>query len=175
MARTPALSTIRDAVVTAIKTAMNPTTPSNVVTVHDYQRFWRDKDKFDSMFKRSQSDVSAWRGLINGWMIRITSREVEAKEYFRFYIKYRIELHGYMGIKDTSVSDASPKTQKDFLDQIDLIKDQLRLNATVFGNTEETSPVTQLEQMEHVDPGVGYACWFALLSLECEAIDTRFS
>lgn len=174
MARSPSLSTIRDAVVLAIKTAMNPSTPSNVATVQSYRRFWRDQDKFNSFFKRTVTDVSGWRGLINGWMVKITSREVEAKELFRFYVKYRIEMHGYLGVKDVDASNPTPKTEKDFLDQIDDIKDQLRLNTTVFGNTEETSPVTQLENTDVVEIA-GYACWYALLSLECEAIDTKFS
>ena len=174
MARSPSLSTIRNAVITAIKTGMNSSSPSNVVTVHDYRRFWRDQAKFLSLFTRSASDVAGWRGLVNGWMVRITSREVEAKELFRFYIKYRIEMHGYLAVKDVDANHATPKTEKDFLDQVDDIKDQLRMNTSIFGNTEETSPVSQLETTEVVEIAE-IRCWYALLSLECEAIDTKFS
>lgn len=174
MARSPALSTLRDAVVLAIKTGMNSGTPSAVVSVQDYRRFWRDRNYFDSLFKRSQSDLAGWRGLINGWQVEISSTEEEAKEFFRFYIKYKITLHGYLGIKDVDANTPTPKTLKDFLDQVDAIKDQLRMNTTIFGNTEETSPVSQLEEMDVVSIAE-YTCWYAKLTLVCEAIDTRFS
>lgn len=175
MARSPTLSTIRNEVVSCIKTGMNSGSPSSVATVHDYQRFWRDDAKFQSLFKRSQSDLSGWRGLVNGWMVKITSTEVEAKEFFRFYIKYRIELHGYLAVKDVDANTPTPKTQKDFLDQVDAIKDALRMNTTIFGNTEDTSPVSQFDDADVVTIGGGIRCWFAKLTLEAEAIDTKFA
>lgn len=173
MARSPALSTIRDAVTLAIRTAMNPGTPSAVTTVNEYRRFWRDRDKFDSMFKRPQSDLAGWRGLINGWMVHITAKEKEAPEWFRFYRLYRIECHGYMGVQDV-VGASTPKTQKDFIDQVESVCDGLRMNTSVFGNTEESTPVAQVETMDLVDIA-DYRCWYALVTLEAEAIDTKFS
>lgn len=173
MARSPAISTIRNAVVTAIKTAMNPGTPGNVTTVNDYRRFWRDRNYFDSLFKRPVTDLAGWRGLINGWMINITAKEREAPEFFRFYRLYRIECHGYMGVQDNT-NTTTPKNQKDFIDQVEAVGDQLRMNTAIFGNTEETTPVSQVEQMDVVEIA-DYRCWYALVTLECEAIDTRFS
>lgn len=173
MPRTPTLSTLRDAISLAIRTGMNPGSPSSVKTVNDYRRFWRDRNYFDSLMKRQAGDLSGFVGLINGWMIWIRSTEEEAPEFFRFYVKYRVELHGYMGVQDVT-NTTTPKTQKDFLDQVDAVKDQLRLNTTIFGNTEVTTPVSQLEECDVVEIAE-YRCWHALLSLECEAVDTRFS
>ena len=169
---TPSLSTIRSEIVTQIKTAMNPGTPSAVTTVHAYRRFWRDAQKFQSLFLRPQSDLSGWRGLYNGWMISLKANEEEAKELFRFYTKYRFELEGFLGLQDAT--GASSKNQQDFIDQIETVRDNLRLNTTVFSNTEETTPVVQFELLEPVEIKE-ISAWHCLLSLEAESITTKFS
>src|SRR5262249_17873905 len=129
---------------------------------------------FDSLFKRSSSDLSGWQGLINGWMMNIVAREEEAPEWFRFYTKYRFELEGFLGVQDVNAVHATPKTQQDFIDHVEPVRDQLRLNTTIFGNTEATTPVAQVEEMDVVEIGE-YRCWHAKVTFECESIATKFS
>lgn len=169
MPATPSLATIRSAVVLAVQTAMNPGSPGTVNTVNDYRRFWRDDQQFQKLFQRTDA-ASGFTGKINGWMIKIQRKEVEAPEWFRYYVKHQIELHGYMGVQDAG----STKTEKDFLDQIDAVCDQLRLNLNVFGNTEVTSPVVSDGDAQVVEIGQK-TCWYTVLRLEVERIDTRFS
>lgn len=171
MAASPTLDAIRERIRTLIKSALNSGSPASVDNVvHPYRRFWRDEDKFRQLFKRT--DAGAFLGLINGWMVtRMRTREEETEERWRFYQIHRFELMGYMGIQDGT----TVKTEKDFQDQIELIRDNLRLDigaGSVFGNTERTVPVTQVEQVIPVTIGDS-TCWHALLSLEAEGIETK--
>ena len=173
MAASPTLDAIREAIRTAIKSALNSGSPASVDgVVHPYRRFWRDEDKFRSLFKRT--DAGTFLGLINGWMVtRTRTREEETEERWRFYQIHRFELEGFMGVQD----GPTVKTEKDFQDQIEAIRDNLRLNigtGSVFGNTERSAPVTQVEDvsvgtMKNSDS----TCWRALLSLEAEGIETK--
>lgn len=168
MAATPTLTAIRNAIRDAIRSALNPATPANATTVHVYRRFWRDEAKFNSLFRRAAPDLMP--GKINGWMIqRARTQEIETEERWRFYQLHRFELYGYMGVQD---EDATA-TENVFQDQIEAIRDNLRLNLAVFGNTERTVPVTQVERVELATVGDS-TCWFGLLTLEAEGIETKF-
>lgn len=167
MAASPSLDTLRAAIVTEIKKAMNAATPANVLTVHSYRRFWRDVQKFNSLFRRASPDLLP--GKLNGWMVtRTRTREVETAERWRFYELHRFELHGYFGVQD----EDPLATEKVFQDQIEVVRDNLRLNTSVFGNMERVEPVTQVEQIAPVTIG-DFTCWYALLTLETEAIETK--
>lgn len=170
MPATPTIPTIRSAIVLAIKTAMNAGTPANVLTVHPYWRFWRDEQKFMALFRRTAPDLLP--GKINGWMVRRgATEEIETEEWFRFYQLHRFEMIGYAGVQD---DDASGLTEKDFQDQVEAVRDQLRLSGGVFTNTERTSPVVQVESVKPVTIGQ-YTCWEAFLSLKAEGIENKFS
>lgn len=168
MGATPTIPTLRAAIASAIKSALNPGSPGTVNTVHEYRRFWRDEDKFRSLFQRADSILT---GKINGWMLyRAGTREVEAPEWFRFYQLHRFELHGYMGVQDT----VAGSKETDFHDQIEVIRDNLRLNTAVFVTTEQTRPEVHVDQVERYDLGQ-VTTWHAILSLEPEAIENKFA
>lgn len=167
MSASPTLTAIRNEIVTKIKSGMNASASSAVATVvHDYHRFWRDAQKFNSLFRRTDG---TWNGKINGWMVtRLSTREQQAPEWFRFYQIHRFQLDGFMGIQDTG------KTEKDFHDQIELIRDGLRANTTIFTNWEMTPPVSNLEVFEPITIG-DVTVWHAVVSLEAEAIENKFT
>jgi hypothetical protein len=168
MPATPSLTTIRDAIVSAIKSAMNSGTPGNVLTVHSYRRFWRDAQKFNSLFLRLAPDLLP--GKINGWYVtRLATREVESPEWFRFYQVHRWQLDGFFGIQD----DDATATEKVFQDQIEAIRDNLRLNATVFQSTEYSNPVTQVQTIEPITIGDS-TVWHGVLVAEAEAVENKF-
>jgi hypothetical protein len=170
MSATPTIATIRTAIVTAVKAAMNPGTPGNVTTVHDYRRFWRDEQKFNSLFRRVAPDLLP--GKLNGWMVYAgTTREEESREWGRFYQIHKFQLEGFAGLQD-----AGGLTEKEFRDQVEVVRDNLRLNLAVFGNTERTSPVVQVdffgpEKVQYGDATV----WLAILTLEAEGIENKFA
>lgn len=172
MAASPTLDAVRTVIVSAIKAGMNAGSPASVLTVHPYRRFWRDQQKFRSLFERQAPDLLP--GKINGWLVtRTRTRETETEERWRFYNIDHWELHGYFGVQD---EDATA-TEKVFQDQIEAIRNNLRLAITgttydVFGLTERTSPVSQVESIQPVLIGDS-TCWFALLSLEAERIETK--
>jgi len=167
MSASPTITAIRNEIVTVIKTAMNASHSSAVTTVHDYRRFWRDADKFNSLFKRT--DTGAGLGKINGWMVdRSTVRETQAPEWFRVYLLHRFQLDGFCGIQDSGF------TEKNFHNQIELIRAGLRLNTTIFGNWEMTQPVASLDTFEPVTVGDA-TCWHAVISLTAESIENKFT
>ncbi len=168
MPASPTIAAIRSAVATEIRKAMNAGVPGNVLTVHEYRRFWRDAQKFASLFKRQSPDLLP--GKINGWIVfRSRTREVETEERWRFYQLHRFEMHGYMGVQDADATS----DEKAFQDQVELIRDNLRLNTGVFGNMERTVPVVQAETVSDPVEIGDVTCWYTLLSLEAEAIETK--
>ena len=169
MALSPLLATIRSAIVTEVKTALNPVTPGDVLTCHDYRRFWRDALKFNTLFKRQAPDLLP--GKINGWMVYRTATEVqESEERWRFYSLHRFTLEGYMGIQDADVTS----DERAFENQIEVIRDRLRLNRSVFGNMEKTVADVTVESIEPGTVPLGDAsCWRAILTLEAEAIEVK--
>lgn len=169
MPLSPLLGTIRSAIVTEVKEALNPLLPGNVTTVHSYRRFWRDALKFNSLFKRVSPDLLP--GKINGWMIyRTATRVEEALERWRFYSIHRFTLEGYMGIQDADVTS----DELAFENQIEVIRDNLRLNRSVFGNMEKTTADVEVESIEAGTVPLGDAtCWRAILTLEAEAIEVK--
>lgn len=169
MSATPTITTIRSAIVTAVKAALNPGTPANATTVHDYRRFWRDEQKFNSLFRRATPDLLP--GKLNGWMVYAgPTREEESREWGRFYQVHKFYLEGFAGIQD-----AGSLTEKEFRNQVEVVRDNLRLNLAVFGNTERTSPVIQLESFGPEKAQFGDAMvWLAVMSLEAEGIENKF-
>lgn len=167
MAALPSLTTLRAAIALEIRKALNPGVPANVLTVHEYRRFWRDEQKFRKLFERKLPDLMP--GKLNGWMIqRFATTEVETEERWRFYQLHRFELHGYMGIQDEDVL----ATENVFQDQIEVIRDNLRLSRPVFGNMERVVPVTQVDTVEPVTLGDS-TVWYAKLTLVTEGIENK--
>jgi hypothetical protein len=168
MAMSPTVPTILAAIQTAIKSAMNSGTPSNVLTVHVKRRFWRDADKFRSIFIRQSPDLLP--GRVNGWIIyRESTRVIEAEERWRFYAIHRIAIQGYMGVADAD----SAADQAAFEAQVEAVRDNLRLNTNVFGKAERTVPDTEvLESSTPVTIG-DVTAWHANLSLEAEATEVK--
>ena len=172
MPASPTIDTIRAAIVSAIKSALNVGSPASVVTVHDYRRYWRDYDKFKALFQRTDAGGDVPSGRLNGWMVtRLRTREVEALEWSRFYQVHAFELEGFLGVQDAAALSA---TEKVFQDQIEKIRDNLRLNLTVYQTTEQTNPVCQVESIEPFDFGER-TVWKANLLLEAESIEVKFS
>ncbi len=167
MAASPTVAAITSAIVTAVKSALNPGDPTKVKTVHDYRRWWFEEDLFRKFFVRPSDDLLP--GKINGWMVfRKSTREVETEERWRFYQIHRFELHGLMGVKD---ADATAN-EKAFQAQVEAVRDNIRLNTSIFGNMERTAPVCQVEVMD-VQREIEPTCWWAVLSLEAEGIETK--
>ena len=166
MSASPTVATIRNGIVSAVKTALNATPSLVANVVHDYERFWRDQQKFNSLFNRTDT---GWVGKLNGWMInKVSTREEHAPEWFRVYLIHKFQLDGFMGIQDTG------KTEKDFIDQMESICDGLRLNTTVFTNWEMTTPVAHRELIERITIGDA-TCWHGVITLEAESIENKFT
>lgn len=172
MPLSPSLATLRAAIVLEIKTAMNPASPGLVTTVHPYRRWWKDEAKFRQLFERT--DIVATppppnlQKKINGWMVsRSRTVETETEERWRFYNLHTFQLRGIMGIKEVDDSEQA------FQDQIELIRDRFRLNTTIFGNTERTSPVSNVVSFDREQIGEAN-CWSAILEVTPEAIETKF-
>ena len=167
MAMSPTIPTILAAVALEVKTAMNPTF-ANVTTVHTKRRFWRDDLKFNALFKRVSPDLLP--GRVNGWIIyRDATRAEESDHRWRFWSIHKIALEGYMAVND---GDATAD-QSAFDAQIEAIRDRLRLNVSVFGNTEKTLPDTQVEQSSEPVLIGNVTAWYARLSLEVEAVEVK--
>jgi hypothetical protein len=167
MAMVPTVATLRTAIADAVKLAMNSGAPLTVTTVHTRRRFWRDYDKFVSLFIRDDVGGDIPADHINGWMItRKRAVEVEAEERWRFHRLHTFTLYGYCGLQDETV------TEETFIDQIERIADNLRLNLSVFGNTERVVPVCNHDLLETYDLGDA-RCWYAELSLTTEATEVK--
>jgi len=166
MPASPTVDAIRSEIVSSIKTVLCPSNPTLVASVvHDYRRFWRDAAKFKSLFRRTDA---GWTDFLNGWMVtRVSTNEVEADEWFRFYRLHRFRMFGYFGIQD------SGKTEKDFQDQVEGICDALRLNYDVFSNTEKASPVIPIEGIDRYEIGECNV-WHARLTLVAEAVENKW-
>lgn len=164
---TPLVPAILSAIQSAVKSALNVGSPSSVVTVHTKRRFWRDAQGFNSIFKRTDGSAN---GRVNGWMIyRATTRVEEAAERWRFYAIHKILLEGWMSVAD---ADAS-WDQAAFDAQIEVIRDNLRLNTNVFNNAEYTTPDTEVEEASTPVTIGDHTCWYARLSLESEAVEVK--
>lgn len=164
----PTVPTILSAVSLAVRTAMNAGTPANVLTVHTKRRFWRDAQKFKTLFIRQSPDLLP--GRVNGWIIyRDGVRAEEAEERWRFYSIHKVVLEGYMGVADGDGSG----DQAAFDAQIEAIRDGLRLNTSVFGNTERTLPDVQGEEISTPVTIGDMTCWYARLTLEAEATEIK--
>lgn len=167
MAASPTVAVITAAIVTATKEALNAGDPTKVKTVHARRRWWMEEASFRSIFVRPADDLLP--GKINGWMWwRKSTREVETEERWRFYQIHRFEGHGFMGVKDAD----STCDEAAFQAQIEAIRDKIRLNTAIFGNMERTAPVCQVELME-VTKDLEPTCWYCVLSLEAEGIETK--
>lgn len=168
MALSPTLTTLRAAIKLLIQTGMDSGSPATVLTVHDKLRFWRDPDKFFSLFKRLDAGAGSLLGKINGWMFtRTSTRVLESEERWRFYSLHTFTLYGYMGVEDGAfVSETAMQ------DQIEAIRDRFRLATTVFGNMEKT-----VADVEVVDFGkyelADVNCWQGILRFSCEAIEIK--
>lgn len=166
MALAPTLSTLRTAIADAVKLALNPGMPANVLVVHDKRVFWRDAAKFRSLSLRKAPDVVD--DVYNMWMVyRVATRVIETPERFRFYGIHKFHLDGYYAVTDDNDS------QKTFADQIEAIRDEIRLTTAIFGDMEKVLPDTQVES--DADPvGIGnITAWHAILSLEAEGIEVK--
>lgn len=166
MALVPSLPTLRTAIVTQVKLALNPGTPANVLVVHDKRVYWRDAAKFRSIFLRQAPDLLP--DTYNGWLIyRVATRAIETPERFRFYGIHKFQIEGYFGVTDDNDS------QKTFADQIEVIRDNIRLNTAIFGDTEKVLPDTQVE-IDAEPVGIGnITAWHAILTLEAEGIEVK--
>ena len=178
MPASPTIGTIRSAIVTAIKSALNSGAPGTVTTVSAYRRFWRDQQKFEAIALRTDSGGDVPAGTLNFWMVtRHATKEVEAESWYRFFELHRFRMYGYMGVQDITTgpgAGSGTPSEQMFQDQIENIRDNLRLNTAVFGNTEKTSPVVQVLQFERVEIGQAGA-WEAILELEAEGIEEKIT
>lgn len=167
MPLSPTLPTLKAAVAVEVRKAMNPGSPVDVATVHTYRRFWRDPDKFRKLFERKAPDLLP--GKLNGWMIyRPSTNEIEAEERWRFYSLHRLEIVGFMGIQDEDVTT----NEQAFENQIEVVRDNIRLNRSIFGNMEKVVPSVQVDDVGPVLVGDS-TFWRAQLSLITEAIEVK--
>lgn len=167
MPASPTLTTLKANIKTEVKKAILPGDPAAVdKIVHTRRRFWRDLDKFKSLFRRSDA---GFVDVINGWQIwRNRTRPVETPERWRFYQLHTFTLEGYAGVQDEGVF-----TQNDFDNQVEAIRDELRLDRTIFNNMERT--IADVEVVSFGDAILlgDFTCWRAQLQLTCEAIETK--
>ena len=88
------------------------------------------------------------------------------RKRFRFYQLHTFELHGYLGIQDDTT------TEEAFQDQLELIRDEYRLNRDIFGNMERVVPDSKVTLVLPVTIG-NAACWHGVISLRTEAIEVK--
>lgn len=170
MSVVPTPPTILAAIIADVKYGFNPSTPSNVTTVHDTRRWWNNMATFLKFFRRETPDLQP--GKINGAMCyQIGTEEVEAPEWFRFYEINEFEIHMIAGVQDSG-----GLTFKEFDAQVEAVRNKLRLDRAVFGNTEKTSPVIHKEgprsnKLDFAD----FTVWEAFLRLKAEGVEVKFA
>jgi hypothetical protein len=163
MPLSPTLDTIREAIKAQLTTGGGPLTgipfyesPIEVFIETDI------RDKF-----KDPSGRLHWY-----WIEREAATEEESDTRGRFLTSHVIALHGFMAVRDPAAGDNSYIT---FSDEVESVRDKLRLNSTVFGTPDRpnVSPRTAQLRSFGAEMVMDHLVWHAIIELRVEAFEDK--